>query len=71
MGTKDTVEHLYTPNNQEVFKSHEKERIHRDMWSRIYTHDDDTGVEETENTVRENLNLHLYSIYPYEHSRTV
>lgn len=45
----------------------EKEIIHRELWSGIYTADDEIAYEETENTVMEFLNTH-HITYPFEHS---
>ena len=69
MGTPNiTSEPLFNNNNEKVYETHEKEEIHRQLWSNIFTQEDDIGDEDTEINVLNFIQTHLHRTYPFEHS---
>ena len=69
MGNGDnTPQHLLAPDNTKVYTDTEKELIHREHMTNIFTDDYDPDEDNETNTVRQFLNDNLRRQSPYHYA---
>lgn len=57
--------YLTKPNGEKIYKDSEKEKLLREIWEEVYTDHDLDERNETEEEVRQFLNLNQHKITPY------